>query len=72
VVAKLRKADILVLELTNGNAPIVAKDSSGQVAGAVVINEMNTLVNCLKAGRKFVADVLSIIGGAVKVRVHQE
>jgi hypothetical protein len=72
VVPGLRKGDPLALHLTGGGAPVVAVDQAGRTAGSIVIRDMAILLNCMKAGRRFVAEVLQVGGGAVTVRVHAE
>lgn len=71
VVAKLGKGDILEVKLTGGKPPIQAVTDKGDVAGAIVPPDIQRLVDCLKKGKHFVAEVLQISGGAVKVRVHK-
>lgn len=71
-VAVLRNGDELALQLTGGGAPVVAVNRAGQPVGSVVVRDLATLVQCLNGGRRFVADVLRVTGGAVTVRVHPE
>ena len=72
VVAALRKGDLLRVQLTNGAPPILAVTQAGATAGAIIPPDIKKLVDCLNRGHKFVAEVLQVTGGAVKVRVYME
>jgi hypothetical protein len=68
VLTHLRRGDILSLELHKGNLPIRAL-RDGIVAGSVVPLLLETLFECMKRGRQFEAHVISLAGGACKVRI---
>jgi len=72
VIAGLRPGDQLRLQLTAGGAPVVAATAGGRAAGSVVIRELMVLIGCLRAGRRFVADVVQVDGGSVTVLVRPE
>lgn len=72
VVAGLQKGDVLGVQLTGGQPPILAVTSAGDTAGALVPSDIKKLADCINKGHKFVAEVLQIAKGAVTVRVHME
>ncbi len=72
VVTTLRKGDLLRVQLTSGGPPILAVTQQGAAAGAIIPPDIRKLVDCLNKGHDFVAEVLQVTGGAVRVRVYME
>jgi hypothetical protein len=70
MVATLAVGDRLEVRPDDASPAILAVDQGGQVVGAVVPPDVDTLADCLAAGRRFVATVLRVSGGAVEVRVQ--
>lgn len=71
IVDGLSVGDVLDVVLTDsGGVPLVElRVGGGSVAGTLTTNLPQLLV-CLEAGRAYVADVRSVSGGAVQVRVR--
>lgn len=69
-VAVLAVGDRLEVRQDGGSPSLLAHTAGGQVVGAVVPPDIDTMADCLAAGRRFVATVLRVSGGAVEVRVQ--
>lgn len=73
VLATLVGGDVLTLSLSPGSKPpVLAHTSSGDLVGTVMPPFLAQLVDCMQAGNSYVADILGISGGAVKVQVRPE
>lgn len=73
VIGQLRKGDCLdVVMVTAGTITrLEAKRSSGETAGSLTPPELVRIVNCIKAGHKYVAVVTSPpTGGIVNIRIQ--
>lgn len=70
VIAELTIDDVLWIQLTDGGEPVVAVDSEDQVAGSIVIIELDDLIKCIKAGTEYEARVKSIEGGACIIELY--
>ena len=70
VISQLSPGDLLkvALEQSSGTMLVVAK-LNGQIAGGLTSPELARLRACLLGGTEYVAAVLSITGGQVRVRV---
>jgi len=69
-VAALAAGEHLEVRQDSGSLSLLAFTTGGQIVGAVVPPDIDTLADCLAAGRRFVATVLRVSGGAVEVRVQ--
>ena len=74
VVKDLRKGDELDVEIQTsrtGIKSLVAKDSSGRVAGALTPPSLIPIIKCIEAGYRYVALVLEkVTGGLVRIRIQ--
>lgn len=69
VVAALTPGDVLAVDLIEGPPTVVVlTDSAGQTAGSVIPTAQ--LIECLRQGVQFEAEVVSASGGAVRVEVR--
>jgi hypothetical protein len=65
----LSTGDVLGVELRTGAVDIVVLvDGSGDDAGSIIAT--GRLLDCLRQGAQFQADVLSVRGGAIQVEVR--
>lgn len=72
VVTALRSGDVLDVHLQVGPPRILqARTSAGLVAGSITSPEMARIIECIRQGVVFVADVMSVSGGICQVRVHR-
>ncbi|MEW6070909.1 MAG: hypothetical protein AB1485_09850 [Candidatus Thermoplasmatota archaeon] len=70
VVSRLRKGDILSVELRSSNGKnFIAALSNNEIAGSI-IERVADLVRCIQEGNTYEAEVLSIRGGAVNILVR--
>lgn len=71
VVNDLNVHDILTIDLLpqTGGVVIVVLNQSGKVAGGIASPMIGRLRMCLEQGNKFIAQVLLISGGQVKIKV---
>lgn len=71
VVAQLSVGDILdIVFALPGNQQIVSALWSGAEAGGIVDPHLNQLRNCMSQGEQYIARVLRLGGGQVRVRVY--
>ena len=70
VVDDLQEGDVLVVELRTEPRRISVVDENGREAGAIATQQWDRLLECLQLGNEYEADVLSVDGGAVRVRVR--
>lgn len=71
VVGTIRKDDQLELQLEpvgNRHAVIVVKD--GQKAGSLVFASLQKLIECMRGGHEYVADVLAVSGPSCRLRIR--
>lgn len=65
----LAVGDVLILQLQDGSPVIVALvTSGGQIAGSIV--PTGRLLNCLRQGVPFLAEVRGAAGGAIQVEIR--
>jgi len=72
VVALLKKGDRLTVEIQVGGSGVnslVAKHG-GQIAGSLTPPSLTTILNCIQNGFQYVAVVLDVTGGVVRVRIQ--
>lgn len=70
VVAKLKVGDILFINLQlMGLTTVVTATFDGEIAGGLASPDINQLRECISQGYKYIASIISIRGGQVKVRV---
>lgn len=72
VLAQLNSGHILTVQLRDIGQNVVVALHNGQEAGSITFANILMLINCLRAGFPFVADVLSVEGGRCEVRVRPE
>ncbi|RQR53174.1 hypothetical protein DIE18_30685 [Burkholderia sp. Bp9125] len=71
VLPTLRVGTVLDVQLEFGPPPrLLAKDSSNNTAGTITSRSMLQIMECIQDGSIYVAEVLSISGGACQVRVR--
>lgn len=72
----LRKDDNLDVEVevnAKGIKTLIAKHSSGQIAGSLTPPSLLTIISCIGKGYEYVATVLEAgLGGVVRVRIHSK
>ena len=68
VLATLRDADVLVIQLQDGRR-LLAKHGD-RVAGSVTSASHARILQCMRQGREYEAVVLSVRGGACQVRLQ--
>jgi hypothetical protein len=71
VIPTLKTDDQLNLTLREGTPPVVlAVASNGAEAGAIAVSNITRLIECMRQGYRYVAIVLSVKGGEVRVTVR--
>jgi len=74
VVQGLKRGDeleVVLHEEPPGRTVLVAKVSSGRIAGSLTPPSLDTIVNCIENGFQYVAVVLADVdGGVIRVRVR--
>jgi hypothetical protein len=58
------------IDVAGGRNRIVLKTRDGSVAGALISGRIPELLRCLQQGESFVAEVMKIDGGDIRVRVR--
>ena len=72
VVADLQVGNILSIELeTQPRDRVVAKTSSGLVAGGITSTRIADIIECLRKSIQYKAQVLSVTGGRVEIEVRR-
>jgi len=72
VIAALRPGDVLHVQLQVGPPRILqARNAAGRVAGSITCPEMPQIIDCIRKGSVYGADVLSVSGGRVQIRIHR-
>ena len=74
VVPSLKKGDVLTLAARpSGNSVIVEARQGNRVAGSITSAIIQRLIECMKQGHEYVAEVLeNAQGGACKVFIHHK
>ncbi len=70
VIETLKIGDVLIVELVR-TAPVrlIVRTQEGKIAGAITGAKLPQIIKCIEAGVQYQAQVTSIRGGAVRVRV---
>lgn len=72
VVPTLRPGDVLDVRLQAGPPRVLqARTAAGQVAGSITSPEMPRIIDCIRQGVIFVADVVTVRGGVCQVRIRR-
>lgn len=69
VIRVLRKGAKLKVIYDETTTRIQAETVSGEIVGTLASNRTIQLLSCLKAGHKYQAEVMEILGGNCKVKV---
>jgi hypothetical protein len=70
VVAQLKRGDILDVHLDQlSGMSVVQALWNGHVAGGIASPQVQRLLACLREGSTYAAEVISVLGGQVKVRI---
>lgn len=70
VVASLGIGDILRVDLEKGPpVRVMIRTGAGQTAGAITGAKLPQIIACIEAGVEYAATVVSVKGGAVRIRV---
>jgi hypothetical protein len=70
IIAKLKKKDILNVELKDKKPPVLAVTEDGDVAGTIIPTDLSTLVKCINDGYSYEAQVVEISGGSCTVDIQ--
>jgi hypothetical protein len=70
VLATVQRGDVLLLGIKKGAPPVFVTTKKGGTVGSVVPLALETIVDCLKKGRGFEAEVISLAGGACKLHIR--
>jgi hypothetical protein len=72
VIGDLQQGDELdiALDTSDGVSKVVARDTGGQVAGTITSGEFAALLRCLQEDNTYVAEVINVSGGLVRVRIR--
>jgi hypothetical protein len=63
--------DQLELRLREGTPPVVvAVTSKGAEAGAIAVSNITRLIDCMRQGYRYVAVIVSVSGGEVRVTIR--
>ena len=70
VVATLKPSEVLAVRLVPGPpVRVVVQTAAGLTAGSITGAKLPQIIKCLEAGVNYKADVVSVKGAAVRVRV---
>lgn len=70
VVATLKPGDVLTVRLVAGPpVRVVVQTAAGLTAGSITGAKLPQIIKCLEAGVDYKADIVSVKGAAVRVRV---
>ena len=71
VVSALGVGDSLIVELQEGTTPrVLIRVSNGEVAGSITSRKIVTIIECLRSGFAYAAEVKSISGGLVEIEIN--
>lgn len=71
VIEGLQEGAELSIELqTEPRRRIAAVTAAGELAGSIATQQFDRLLDCLQAGHNYEAEILTIDGGAIRVRVR--
>jgi hypothetical protein len=69
--AGVAKGDVLDVALQEQQkTPVVVVSKDGKEVGSVGSGHLAQLIECLQEEHRYLADVLSLEGGACRVRIH--
>lgn len=72
IVGRLEIGHVLTIELhTQGPVRLLATSSDGDTAGTITSERMPEIVACIRAGYEYEAEVRSVDGGRIEVRVQR-
>lgn len=70
VLVGLRSGDRLVVRFEQGPPQrLLAEDNRGNVAGSITGPKMTQIIQCIRAGHEYNAEVLSVHGSQCRVRI---
>lgn len=70
IVSTLKAGDILSVDLQKGPpVRVVIRTTTGKIAGAITGAKLPQIITCIDAGVEYAATVVSVKGGAVRVRL---
>lgn len=72
VIAKLKPGDILEIVLTPPRGPVQAITSAGEIAGAILNMDIDSLIQCISDGHDYHAKVLDIKGGNCQILIKHK
>lgn len=71
VISRLSKGDLLDVTISEvDDTPVVRALYKGETAGSITSSIIQKIVECIENGHQYVAEVLSVQGGACRVRVR--
>ncbi|MEJ7693169.1 hypothetical protein [Daejeonella sp.] len=70
VIDDLRTGDVLDVVLGGPTGPLTAQTNDGDVAGAILISNPASLINCINEGFEFKAKVMDITGGDCQISLY--
>lgn len=68
VLATLHAGDILEIILTTNNI-VLAKKTTGEIAGSITYKHLVTLIECIEEGWSYSALIISLEGGACEIQI---
>ncbi len=69
VLATISVGDILDISITPPSGPLVAATNTGAILGTVLTARLVDLVNCIKAGHSYQAEVTRITGADCEILI---
>jgi hypothetical protein len=72
VIATLSVGDLLTIQISSDQHTVQILDINGKVAGNVISSKLIRLINCINNGTIFIAEVLSVDGGACEIQVRAQ
>ena len=72
VIANLTVGNRLNIIAATDQGPIQALDGNGQIAGNIISREQIRLLNCIRQGTVYVADIIEIDNGQCQVQIHSK
>lgn len=69
IINALKKGDKLAIGYTSPKGPIVALNSSGDIAGTILTKYNAQLISCMDKGTKYIALVTEVNGGNCDITI---
>jgi hypothetical protein len=66
----VRAGALLDVAFIPGPSRLVAQDAGGNIVGSITSRSMLQFIQCIQAGRQYVAEVLGVQGGTCNVKVR--